>query len=114
MEQNKDALVFGKKEIYWFLSAYQVFLSAYLTINIFLRTCIGLLGPSATDPDFSPLLATSHAGLPPACMQVCGMDPLRDEGILYEKVLKEQGVKTKLHMCVISVSPLFESTTDRQ
>ena len=42
------------------------------------------------------------------------MDPLRDEGLLYEKLLKEQGVKTKLHMCVILVSIPFEETVDRQ
>jgi len=46
----------------------------------------------------SPLLAKSHVGLPPAYFQIAGMDPLRDEGILYEKVLRESGVKTKIHI----------------
>lgn len=48
------------------------------------------------DPDISPLLATTHVGLPPLCMHVSGMDPLRDENFLYTQVLKEQGVRTKL------------------
>lgn len=48
------------------------------------------------DPRYSVLLAPSHSGLPPAYIQVSGLDPLRDEGILYEKVLRESGVKTKL------------------
>lgn len=29
-------------------------------------------------------------------IQICGADILRDEGLLYEKKLKEAGVKTKL------------------
>ncbi|KAF7341791.1 Abhydrolase-3 domain-containing protein [Mycena sanguinolenta] len=53
-----------------------------------------LKGPS-TDPDVSPLLA-DHAGLPPAYIQVCGLDPLRDEGLLYDRLLREQGVSTRL------------------
>ena len=37
-----------------------------------------------------------HAGLPPVYLQVCGLDYLRDEAVLYEKVLREQGVKTEM------------------
>lgn len=33
-------------------------------------------------------------------VQICGKDPLRDEGILYEKLLRESGVQTKLHTYV--------------
>lgn len=36
-----------------------------------------------------------HAGLPPAYFQIAGMDPLRDEALMYERVLAEDyGVKT--------------------
>ncbi|KAJ7811101.1 Alpha/Beta hydrolase protein [Mycena leptocephala] len=55
-----------------------------------------LNGPLA-DPDVSPLLA-DHTGLPPAYLQVCGLDPMRDEGLLYERLLRELGVPTKLDM----------------
>ncbi|KAH8777142.1 Alpha/Beta hydrolase protein [Hyaloscypha sp. PMI_1271] len=44
----------------------------------------------------SPLLFPSHAELPPAYVQICGADPLRDEGLIYEQVLREEGVKTRL------------------
>ncbi|KAH8100058.1 Alpha/Beta hydrolase protein [Cristinia sonorae] len=50
------------------------------------------------DPTASPLLFLSHANLPPAFIQISGLDLLRDEGLLYEKVLREAGVKTKLHV----------------
>ncbi|KAH7409387.1 Alpha/Beta hydrolase protein [Cadophora sp. MPI-SDFR-AT-0126] len=36
-------------------------------------------------------------GLPPAYIQVCGLDPLRDEDLLYEDLLAKEGqVKTRL------------------
>jgi acetyl esterase/lipase len=51
---------------------------------------------------YSPLFGSfndpnGHAGLPPAYFQICGLDPVRDEGLLYERVLRgEYGIKTKL------------------
>ncbi|CCM02387.1 uncharacterized protein FIBRA_04483 [Fibroporia radiculosa] len=48
------------------------------------------------NPECSPLLYPSHKGLPPAYIQVCGWDPVRDECLLYEKVLREDRVATKL------------------
>ena len=42
---------------------------------------------------------TNFSGLPPTFFQVCGMDPLRDDGLLYERVLREEyGTKTKLEV----------------
>ncbi|KAL0575169.1 hypothetical protein V5O48_006791 [Marasmius crinis-equi] len=75
IEQNKDAPVLNKAAIDNFMGKYK---------------------PSPTDTRFSPLLLDSHKGLPAAYVQVCGLDPLRDEGLLYEKILKEAGVPTKL------------------
>ena len=50
------------------------------------------------DPLYSLILAPTHAGLAPAYFQVAEVDPLRDEGILYEKLLREAGVKTKFDL----------------
>jgi acetyl esterase/lipase len=57
--------------------------------------------------DGNSKLATPFAGpkdewnfkdLPPTAFWVCGMDPLRDDGIIYDRVLKENGVKTQFTM----------------
>ncbi|EOD51436.1 putative lipase 2 protein [Neofusicoccum parvum UCRNP2] len=53
-------------------------------------------------PDKSPLFnpfnwETGLKGLPPTFVQVCGLDPLRDEGLLFERLLREEcGTTTKL------------------
>ena len=47
------------------------------------------------DPVSSILLHPAHAKAPPEYTQVCCLDPLRDEGILYAKVLEEAGVQVK-------------------
>lgn len=78
-EQNKDAAVLSRKACDMFYDCY--------------------IPPSERDNElFSPLLfKTGHAGLPPTYLQICGQDPLRDEALIYERVLREEdGVKTKV------------------
>ena len=59
-----------------------------------------LLRHYAAEPS-SPLFAPIEAkggvrGLPKAYIQVCGMDPLRDEGMIWAKLLEDEGVPVKL------------------
>ncbi|KAI0746365.1 Alpha/Beta hydrolase protein [Daedaleopsis nitida] len=48
------------------------------------------------NPEFSPLLYPSFSGLPPIYFQICGLDPLRDEGFAYNKKAIAAGVPTKV------------------
>ena len=37
-----------------------------------------------------------HKDNPPVYFQVCGLDPLRDEALIYEKVLRESSMESRL------------------
>ncbi len=54
----------------------------------------------AGNPIFSPMLwKTGHENLPPSFFQICGQDPLRDEALIFERIMREElGIKTKVEM----------------
>ncbi|KAG8623271.1 hypothetical protein KVT40_008247 [Elsinoe batatas] len=57
----------------------------------------GYLEADQQSPAWSPFNTPgAFKGQPPTYVQVCGMDPLRDDGLIYEAVLRENGVKTRL------------------
>jgi acetyl esterase/lipase len=50
-------------------------------------------------PDFSPVNAERpHVGMPKTFLQVAGMDMYRDDALIYRRMLKEAGVKTRLNV----------------
>lgn len=57
-----------------------------------------LAGKASPDPLFSPLIHPNLKNLPPCYQQVGGLDPLRDEAIIWDRVLKENGNKTRLEV----------------
>ncbi|KAK0624131.1 Alpha/Beta hydrolase protein [Immersiella caudata] len=83
MEQNKDTPVANHK-----------FMQAF-------RDAINL---DRESPLWAPFdqhdaegIAAGHMGMPPTYFQVCGMDMNRDDGLIYERVLREEcAVPTKL------------------
>ncbi|KAI5359927.1 putative alpha/beta hydrolase-3 [Septoria linicola] len=55
-------------------------------------------GERSPDLRFTPLLHPNLKDLPTCYLQVAGLDPLRDEALIYEQALKENGVKTRLEV----------------
>ncbi|KAK0738828.1 Alpha/Beta hydrolase protein [Schizothecium vesticola] len=54
--------------------------------------------PDLTSPLFFPILFPDHSKLPKTYLQVCGMDPLRDGGLILEQLLRDSGVQTRLQV----------------
>ena len=75
--ENADGPLMTRAEMLWFWEHY--------------------LGPNGdpADPRAAPLAAPDHAGLPPTTVVVCELDPLRDEGLEYARVLDEAGVTVR-------------------
>lgn len=55
-------------------------------------------GTSLTDGYALPMRAASLAGLPPACLSISALDPLRDDGVRYASRLEAAGVPTVLRI----------------
>ncbi|KAF2798156.1 hypothetical protein K505DRAFT_357779 [Melanomma pulvis-pyrius CBS 109.77] len=75
-EEFKEGIILDRKGMEFFYSEYKVDPKSKL-IN-------PLLWPGG------------HKTQPPTYLQVCGMDPLRDDSLIYESLLKEGGVATRL------------------
>jgi acetyl esterase len=50
-----------------------------------------------SDPYAFPLVADSHADLPPTTVVTAGFDPIRDEGVAYAEALESAGVAVEHH-----------------
>jgi acetyl esterase len=75
LEENGRGYFMSREDVAWFYRNY------------------GLSDPE--DWRVSPLLASSHAGLPPAWILTAEYDPLRDEGQAYGRALTAAGVRVE-------------------
>ena len=98
-EQNKNAPILSEAAMLMFRST-STLMQAFVENILTKRLSLECYDPDPASPLMSPLLFPSgHTSLPPTYFQVCGMDPLRDEGLIYEHVLREEcGVATRLDL----------------
>ncbi|KAF4313681.1 Alpha/beta hydrolase fold-3 [Botryosphaeria dothidea] len=74
--QNADALVLNGAAVDGILAAY---------------------APDRSSPDWSPMNVKNHStGFPPVYISVCGADPLRDDGLVYARILRDKGTEVKM------------------
>jgi acetyl esterase/lipase len=77
-DQNKEVPILPQAAVDMFMDAYKA---------------------DVTDPRYNlSLWKGGYKGLPKAVLAIDGMDPLRDEGLIYERMLREDGVETKLYV----------------
>ena len=76
MQENANAPMLGRASIDFF--------NDLLFDGVELKETDLLMNPGNATPE-------QVAGLPPAVFGICGLDPLRDEGLLYAKMLCEAG-----------------------
>lgn len=64
----------------------------------YLRLYTGQDPEEITDAHAAPLLATDLAGMPPAMIAACGLDPLRDEATAWHVRLEQAGVPSRHYL----------------
>jgi acetyl esterase/lipase len=58
----------------------------------------GAWSPDFTDEKVTPFAKDPYVKFPRTYVQVCGLDPLRDDALIYEKVLRKAGTETRINV----------------
>ena len=97
-EDNKDAPILNGGAMKLFRSTQSPITSRRFALPLTLAQAN--YGADDNSPLMSPILfSTGHANLPPTYFQICGMDPLRDDGLIYDRILREENAtKTKVDL----------------
>ncbi|TXB97345.1 hypothetical protein FocTR4_00011283 [Fusarium oxysporum f. sp. cubense] len=65
------------------------------------RAFVAAYKPDPNSPIAVPAVHPSgHSGIPPTYFQVCGLDGLRDESIIYERILEHDNIPTRLDIII--------------
>lgn len=100
------------------VSSYEENADAPILPTAVIDTFLGLLkidNPDARDLKLNPANASAEQvkGLPPTTLGIAGLDPLRDEGLLYAKTLSEAGWVPTYHEGIFNAPSLLTITTCR-
>ena len=98
IKENAGSPLLSRDGLVGVVCKYQIRLTTFLWTLTTFSLPSALLKADPTDPRFSILLAPDHGRVPRTYFQVAGADPMRDEAIIYEKILKEAGTETKLEL----------------
>jgi acetyl esterase/lipase len=91
MEQNAQGPIITKEGIEFIMCEYQLFPQRYTVAD----AMSAVYGADMTSPLALPILFPDHSKLPKTYFQICGLDPVRDGGLIFEQVLKDCGIETK-------------------
>lgn len=98
MEENREHAIPDPALVQLFMGTVACFIALKSDCHSLLTKCIGAYKPDLTSPLFVPFNhPDGHTGIPPTYFQICGLDVLRDEELLYEKLLREdRGIPTRV------------------
>ena len=95
-EESRDILLETYKHL-WF--SHEQVVSSPVINNDTARKLFQYYNPELKSPLWSPFNASSPSeGLPPTFIQVCGKDVVRDDGLIYDRMLSDNGTKTRLNV----------------
>ena len=85
----------------------------YLTTHTFVEV-LELPPQYLADPDYFPIFAQDLHTMPPTYLVGAGCDPMVDDVTLFDRLLREQGVKTQIKVYKVSKMIGNYHTLDRK